>query len=151
MAEGGGGNAIPPQRLPLSRDNLLRVLTTLRVVQNVKKAIAWSFRAEPSFGFHQNSPVKNFRTAKIFSSLPHFCQQKFFRFQRKNSAKRPAPSTPESVQSRSVDTDRWVRRQRLFEPQKISDQQTASSHKPKSSKKTFSNGENGWLDLKSVI
>ena len=40
---------------------------------------------------------------------------------------------------------------KIFEPQKNRDQQTASSHKPKSSKKPFSNGENGWLDLKSVI
>lgn len=88
MAEEGRGNAIPPQRLPLSRDNLLRVLTRLRLVQNVKKAIAWSFRAEPSFGFHQNSPVKNFRTAKIFSSSPIFCQQKFFAFQAKNLGKK---------------------------------------------------------------
>lgn len=94
MAEEGRGNAIPPQKVALSQDNLLRVLTTLRVVQNVKKAIAWSSRAEPSFGFHQNSPVKNFRTAKIFSSLPHFCQQNFFTFQAKKSAKglRPARS-----------------------------------------------------------
>lgn len=93
MAEEGRGQRHSAPKVAPSRDNLLRVLTTLRVVQNVKKAIAWSFRAEPSFGFHQNSPVKNFRTAKIFSSLPHFCQQKFFRFQRKNSAKRSAPCT----------------------------------------------------------
>lgn len=132
MAERGGGNAIPPLKVNFAKVYLLRVLTTLRVVQNVKKAIAWSSRAEPSFGFHQNSPVKNFRTAKIFSSLPHFCQQKFFRFQRKNSAKRSAPCTLDSVPSRSVDTDRWACWQDFFEPQKNRDQQTASSHKPKS-------------------
>lgn len=94
MAERGGGNAIPPLKVNFAKVYLLRVLTTLRVVQNVKKAIAWSSRAEPSFGFYQNSPVKNFRTAKIFSSLPHFCQQNFFTFQAKKSAKglRPARS-----------------------------------------------------------
>ena len=106
MAEKGRGYAISPLKVNFAKVYFLRVLTTLRVVQNVKKAIAWSGGAEPSFGFRQNSPVKNFRTAKIFSSLPHFCQQKFFRFQRKNSAKRSAPCTLESVPSRSVDTDR---------------------------------------------
>lgn len=107
MAEKGRGYAISPLKVNFAKVYLLRVLTTLRVVQNVKKAIAWSSRAEPSFGFHQNSPVKNFRTAKIFSSLPHFCQQNFFTFQAKKSAKRSAPCTSKpGAESRSVDTDR---------------------------------------------
>ena len=118
--EGRGQRHSAPKVAPVTGQPFLRVLTTLRVVQNVKKAIAWSSRAQPSFGFHQNSPVKNFRTAKIFSSLPHFCQQKFFRFQRKNSAKRSAPCTLDSVPSRSVDTDRWACWQDFFRTAKKS-------------------------------
>lgn len=112
MAEKGRGYAISPLKVNFAKVYLLRVLTTLRVVQNVKKAIAWSSRAEPSFGYHQNSPRQKFSNRKNFFQLAHFCQQKFFRFQRKNLGKRSAPSTPESVQSRSVDADRRVRWQK---------------------------------------
>lgn len=94
MAEKGRGYAISPLKVNFAKVYLLRVLTTLRVVQNVKKAIAWSSRAEPSFGFHQNSPVKNFRTAKIFSSLPIFANKNFSVFNEKIRQKglRPARS-----------------------------------------------------------
>lgn len=88
MAEEGRGQRHSAPKVAPSRDNLLRVLTTLRVVQNVKKAIAWSSRAEPSFGFHQNSPRQKFSNRKNFFQLAHFCQQKFFRFQRKNLGKK---------------------------------------------------------------
>lgn len=88
MAEKGRGYAISPLKVNFAKVYLLRVLTTLRVVQNVKKAIAWSSRAEPSFGFHQNSPVKNFRTAKIFFQLAPFLPTKIFPFSTKKSGKK---------------------------------------------------------------
>ena len=58
------------------------------------------------FWFSPKFTRQKFSNRENFSSLPHFCQQNFFTFQVKKSAKRSAPCTPESVQSRSVDTDR---------------------------------------------
>ena len=106
MAEEGRGQRHSAPKVAPSRDNLLRVLTTLRVVQNIKKAIAWSSRAEPSFGFHQNSPVKNFRTAKIFSSLPIFADKNFSVFNEKIRQKGLRPARPKACKvGQSILTD----------------------------------------------
>lgn len=72
----------------------------------VKKALPRASGHSPLLVCTKIHPVKNFRTAKIFSSLPTFANKNFSVFNEKISAKRSAPSTPESVQSRSVDTDR---------------------------------------------
>lgn len=117
MAEKGRGYAISPLKVNFAKVYLLRVLTTLRVVKTSKRPLHGAPGHSPLLVCTKIHPVKNFRIAKIFSSLPHFCQQNFFRFQRKKSAKRSAPSTPESVQSRSVDTDRRVRWQKNLELQ----------------------------------
>ena len=133
MAEEGRGQRHSAPKVAPSRDNLLRVLTTLRVVQNVKKAIAWSSRAEPSFGFHQNSPRQKFSNRENFFQLAHFCQQKLFPFLTKKSRQKGLrPARPKACKvGQSIPTDEPADRD-FSNRKKISDQQTASSHKPKS-------------------
>lgn len=102
---------------------------------------------EPSFWFHQKftpfMPIRKrawqkfFRIAKKFLSSSIFLAKKFFRFSNKKIAKnglRPCTSEP-GAESRSVDTDRWVRRHDFFESQKNHDQQTTST--PKAQKSHF--------------
>lgn len=106
MAEEGRGQRHSAPKVAPSRDNLLRVLPPLRGVQNIKKAIAWSSRAEPSFGFHQNSPVKNFRTAKIFPACPIFANKNFSVFNEKIRQKGLRPARPKACKvGQSILTD----------------------------------------------
>lgn len=106
MAEKGRGYAISPLKVNFAKVYLLRLLTPLRGVQKSKRLCRGLQGIALFLVFTKNSPRQKFSNRENFFQLAHFCQQKFFRFQRKNSAKRSAPSTPESVQSRSVDTDR---------------------------------------------
>lgn len=95
MAERGGGNAIPPLKVNFAKVYLLRLLTPLRGVQKSKRLCRGLQGIALFLVFTKNSPVKNFRTAKIFSSLPHFLPTKIFPFSTKKFGKkglRPARS-----------------------------------------------------------
>lgn len=72
------------------------------------------------FWFSPKFTRQKFSNRENFFQLAPFLPTKFFHFSSEKIGKRSAPCTLESVPSRSVDTDRWVRRQRFFEPQKIS-------------------------------
>ena len=107
--------------------NLFEVLTRLRLVQNIPKgsprALAEGQRANPLFWFHQkihpvmpifsNGHEKNFfEPQKNFLNASHFCQQKFFAFSKKISAKAPLPAR----QKKSVQKSAYTK---IFEPQKF--------------------------------
>ena len=106
MAEEGRGQRHSAPKVAPSWDNFLRVLTPLQGVQNVKKAIAWSSRAWPSFGLHQNSPRQKFSNRENFSSLPTFANKNFSVFNEKISAKGYAPARPKACKvGQSILTD----------------------------------------------
>lgn len=91
MAEKGRGYAISPLKVNFAKVYLLRLLTPLRGVQKSKRPLHGASGQSPLLVCTKIHPVKNFRTAKIFSSLPTFANKNFSVFNEKISAKRSAP------------------------------------------------------------
>lgn len=152
MAEKGRGYAISPLKVNFAKVYLLRLLTPLRGVQKSKRPLHGASGQSPLLVCTKIHPVKNFRTAKIFSSLPTFANKNFSVFNEKISAKR---SAPQHARKRAKSVSRYWP---MSPPTEIfrtaKNLWSADCQLPQAQKRgesPFSNNKNGWLDSKSMI